>query len=91
MESKVPPTPGAAAFLTPHLILAATLATVLSQLGLSLGFISTITLFLALDFLSFRCEAWGGVTMKAVDMDVNKQKESRASSHVTFSRCWSLS
>lgn len=46
---------GVAAFLTPCLVLAATLATALRQLGLPVGGLSfTVLLYLALDFLSFR-------------------------------------
>eukprot|EP00752_Nemacystus_decipiens_P007824 g6989.t1 len=48
-------TVGVAAFLTPCLVLAATLATALRQLGLPVGGLSfTVLLYLALDFLAFR-------------------------------------
>lgn len=46
---------GVSAFLTPCLVLAATLATALRQLGLPVGGVSfTVLLYLVLDFLSFR-------------------------------------
>lgn len=46
---------GVAAFLTPCLVLAATLATALRQLGLPIGGLSfTVLLYLVLDFLTFR-------------------------------------
>lgn len=51
---ETPPPPGAAAYLTPCLIFAATMATALSQLGLSLGGFTIIALFIVLDFLTFR-------------------------------------
>lgn len=57
-RSKKPP--GVAEFFTPCLVLAATVATVLSQLGLPVGgFPFTIALYLVFDFVSFRyeCEA----------------------------------
>lgn len=48
--------PGVAAFVTPSLVLAATLATALKQLGHPVGGLSfTVALYLALDFLAFRC------------------------------------
>lgn len=46
---------GIAAFLTPCLVLAATLATALRKLGLPVGGLSfTVLLYLALDYLTFR-------------------------------------
>lgn len=48
---------GVAAFLTPCLVLAATLATALRQLGLPVGGVSfTVLLYFVLDFLTFRWE-----------------------------------
>lgn len=46
---------GVAAFLTPCLVLAATLSTALRELGVPVGGLSfTVLLYLALDFLAFR-------------------------------------
>lgn len=54
--SKAPP--GVSEFFTPCLVLAATVATALSQLGLPVGGLSfTIALYLVFDFISFRYEA----------------------------------
>ncbi len=51
---KSPPA-GVAAFLTPCLVLAATLATALRELGVPVGGLPfTVLLYLALDFLAFR-------------------------------------
>lgn len=59
MSATTPPSErapaGVAAFFTPCLVLAATLATTLRQLGVPVGGWSfTVLLYLVLDFLSFR-------------------------------------
>lgn len=47
--------PGAAAFFTPCLVLAATTATVLTQLGLPVGGLSfAVALYIFFDFLAYR-------------------------------------